>query len=351
MALGWTDQQVAEVGTFGMGEPAVGSWSVTTGVTGTPSIGQLSGLSCPTTTWCAAVGAGGAADGGQVPVVDIWSDGSWTATALPRPADAQATPYGPSAAHLSGVSCPSPGVCTAVGAASRAKHSQRQLVETLTDGTWTVAHTPKVRNSQLRSVSCPQQADCVAVGIDPSQRPSGGYRPGGLLIDRLRAGTWRVDDVKESGMASADGAAFTSVSCPTLRTCWAVGIEVQLAGDGAGTKYTVTATRSGHGWAFGDSATEMDANAVSCALGAGCMYVGWSSHTEEGSPTPAVEGDLDVTPAAVNQPDGEGSGILNGVSCPSPTDCVAVGDAAPATGPNTYGSSVPMIAVWSPTGS
>jgi hypothetical protein len=104
------------------------------GATGGPHSSQsLLGVSCPTTTYCVAVGGYTTASGFS-PLVETDSGGAWhTAT----PSGVALNPVAESI--LLGVSCSWPGSCTAVGetVVEGAGGSSDGLVATLADGTWT----------------------------------------------------------------------------------------------------------------------------------------------------------------------------------------------------------------------
>jgi len=129
----------------------------------TPNMGgvalnTLSAISCTTSNACTAVGRyGGFA---TKPLVERWNGTSWTI---------QSTPVLGETSQLSGVSCTSSTACTAVG--SYASLSQTPVAMTWNGSTWTtqaVATPTLPANSYLKGslsgVSCLSATVCTAVG-------------------------------------------------------------------------------------------------------------------------------------------------------------------------------------------
>ncbi len=92
----------------------------------------LFGVSCPTTTYCVAVGGYSTATGGS-PLVETYQGGAWAPATL---SGASLNPADESI--LLGVSCSWPGSCTAAGETNiEGGAGGDGLVATLADGTWT----------------------------------------------------------------------------------------------------------------------------------------------------------------------------------------------------------------------
>ncbi len=73
-----------------------------------PPNGQLSGVSCTSTSACAAVGSYADSTGNIVTLAEQWNGTSWQVQSTPNPA-------GATTSILNGVSCTSATSCTAVG--------------------------------------------------------------------------------------------------------------------------------------------------------------------------------------------------------------------------------------------
>jgi hypothetical protein len=120
----------------------------------------LNGVSCPSAGDCTAVG--GTSDGVQsVPLAEGWNGSTWTLQAAPYPT-------GTSNAGLLGVSCRSSTNCAAVGSYYNANGtSALTLAEAWNGSRWAVQATPnppRTQQSYLYSTSCPPLGGCFAVG-------------------------------------------------------------------------------------------------------------------------------------------------------------------------------------------
>src|SRR5947209_8396029 len=120
----------------------------------------LTGVSCPSSTACTAVGSN--AVGGRVqPLAERWDGSRWSLEEMPEPA-------GVVVAVLSQVSCASPVTCVAVGSytTSRAQFFSGALIARWDGVHWTVHTTPGA--IELTSVSCSSSNACTAVGDSQS---------------------------------------------------------------------------------------------------------------------------------------------------------------------------------------
>ncbi|HVV77788.1 MAG TPA: hypothetical protein VHC43_17360 [Mycobacteriales bacterium] len=167
----------------------------------------------------------------------------------------------------------------------------------------------------LQGVACSSTQRCMAVGV---RGADGGTDAISYLWDGTR---WTAEPDAWSGYASLSG-----VSCgPTV--CIAVGNSTDENREGSplieawdGSTWSVMASPDPNPFPYGDGSF---LTSVSCA-GGGCMAVGWTGLQ---SPAPFAErliaGAWTLVP--VNPPDGSTGGELNGVSCASPSACIAVG--------------------------
>ena len=174
--------------------------------------GALVGVSCRTHGDCAAVGFTLLGKG----LAEHWNGHTWSAqpTANPKPFT-----------QLLGVSCRRPG-CVAVGTGSGAGPAGSSssltgvpLAERWTGTKWAAVPVPDPLPAgsfaELTSVSCPSASDCVAVGDD--QNAAG--TTDGTLAAHWDGTAWTV--VPSPSPAKFSG--LTSVSCPSVRRCVAVG--------------------------------------------------------------------------------------------------------------------------------
>src|SRR5262249_56151747 len=109
-------------------------------------------------SWCAAVGGYFGGSGGFVPLGARWNGAAWHAQPVPNPA-------GASANYLSGVSCPSPSDCTAVGQGN-GDGTPFPLGERWRDGRWRLQAVPApvgAAENQLNGIACPATGRCLPV--------------------------------------------------------------------------------------------------------------------------------------------------------------------------------------------
>ncbi|MHB1503946.1 MAG: fibronectin type III domain-containing protein [Acidimicrobiales bacterium] len=258
-------------------------------------------------------------------ILGVTSDGgeTWSLPAVP-----------PVVTHISGVSCPTTSLCTAVGASG---DGPAILESGNGGGTWALAG--KVPGTYgLKGISCPTISQCMAVG--------------GLtaLSTQDAGGSWQPMQVslpEPSGVSgeSLTGAAYlTSVSCPVATRCIAVGstgptpapagsVALAYAGSIGGTSLQpvpLPAGLSGLGY-------------VSCAGTATCVATGT---TVSGQAVILASNDAGASWQLVSLP--TGVTYAGAVSCVSGADCMAVGSGtAPSASPYPFG--VPPLAMLSST--
>lgn len=279
----------------------------------------LASVSCPGVTTCSAVGRYSVA--GVNEVLALGSSGtSWSLVA----AEGQDSPQ----ASLNAISCPASGNCVAVGSSPGPSGTPQVLAETYTLGNWGVSNLAAPPNSEasyLDAVSCPAVGSCVAVGYDLTTSATAQ-----ALAEVDSAGTWTVLPLP---LPSTAGSYLSSVSCPVVGSCVAVGYDLGASG----VPQALVESYSGGAWSLSPVALPAGGTSgylagVSCpALGA-CVAVGWyysSGSTGEASPGVAhalVEGLLGGSWAVLGSAqDGSGPNALQAVSCPAPNSCYAVG--------------------------
>ncbi|MGZ4193766.1 MAG: hypothetical protein ACXVRW_15040, partial [Solirubrobacteraceae bacterium] len=230
---------------------------------------MLSDVACASPDACTAVGYAVNAAGVPAPLVERWNGNRWTIQRSVVPARATST-------FLFGVSCPAARSCTAVGSVTRATGGTVPLAERWTGSRWLRERIPPLPRrargevGYLGAVSCPTRGFCAAVGYVGNLQGTRGR----TVAERwTRARGWTLDAAPAPGGAQA--AFLSGVSCPSVRRCAAVGFSTGRSGAGA-------------------------------ALAERWNPAGWAIQR---IPTPAA--------AAVVQ--------LNGVACPSPSSCTAVG--------------------------
>jgi hypothetical protein len=220
--------------------------------------------------------------------------------------------------QLMGVSCPSVSDCMAVGSSNSGNRDQ-VLAEQWRAGAWTMVSPARLYGAgALYSVSCPSATYCLAVG---------GHRPNDHTQERTLVEQWNGTSWKIQGAPAFDGV-LSSVSCPIYHFCVAVGFGQSVIEMRTNSTWTTPSLPLPAG------ATETSLTAVSCASATACMAVGtYVANATSGTLALAWNGSswtLHSTPLPIGA---IGSNLL-GVSCPSPTTCVAVGTFAKGTGSN-----------------
>jgi hypothetical protein len=168
-----------------------------------------------------------------------------------------------------------------------------------------------------------------------------GILPAAMAAVLLMAGTagaattWTREPVPQSG--PADGPILQSVSCPTATACMTVSGGGGTGGSvgGAFTDYW-----NGTSWTLETipSAATTNLTAVSCRTAAWCIAVG-STSSAHPKPVTLLWNGTRWAARAVSMPAGDTSGTLDGVSCVSTSDCVAVGGGDPTTFSETWNGS------------
>ena len=278
---------------------------------------ELVGVTCLSATFCEAVGAN--SPNGQN--AEVWNGRLWLPQSTPAPARAVGL-------ELAAVSCVAGDICEAVGdwlAPGGELPVARTLAEVWNGKAWAIQHTPNAHAlpyTSLSGVSCTGPNACEAVGanFDPVSSASN------TMAEVWNGVSWRLQGTPGQPVNSISE--LGSVSCTATNACEAVG-AVQQAGQAAlaeawdGSSWTVQRGAAPPG------ATNNFLNAVSCvtarfceAVGSGFDHAGiyaslaevWNGVTWRIQPTPNPAKRSNVL------------AILNGVSCLSVRFCVAVGE-------------------------
>jgi len=317
-----------------------------------PASTELTGVSCPSTDDCIAVGVADLnATGNYIPLVEHWNGASWSIERTPIP------PLDEGGGALSSVSCTSSSACMAAGSFGP---GDGPLAERWNGSSWSLQRPPDpVGAYGFDGISCASSTDCIAVG--------GGDKP---LAERWDGRRWSVQTTHFSDALSSG---LLGVSCPSSTACAAVGADdVGLCSDSYdyGSGYSdyyleVFGLWKAGRWSIrphpniacsrsGDEGGGNGMAAVSCTSPTACTAVGSEIYRWNGShwtvqpevvPTDVL---LGVSCSASDECTAVGSGIdtwdghdwwsvpmaspahasattLNSVSCVSPDTCVAVG--------------------------
>lgn len=261
------------------------------------SIGsQLGGISCPTRTTCVAVGFTTDPNGHEVPLVERWNGGSWSAeTIRPFP--------GPGGTQLVSVSCPTADQCTAVG-----NTNGQPLVERWDGDSWSgqdLPLPPGASDPSLNRVSCSSAISCMAVGssVDANHH----RQP---LAESWDGSAWSA--TPEPYFRSRPSEVLLDVACVSSQWCITVAGGIVQRWDGS----TWSTQPGPH--------SHIHLRGVSCVSQSSCMAVGdyISDAVDRGTYAEVWKGHRWSTRRPVSPSSLES---LTGVSCSAASRCAAVG--------------------------
>ncbi len=296
------------------------AWSITPNPDARgPFSAGLESIACPTVSSCVAVGGKTDASGFR-PLIEHWNGTGWSD---------MASPHLTSDSNLTGVACPAATGCFAVG--TKFSPTGLSLISEHWDGhTWTMIPTPQPTGaflSLMSHVSCSSTTDCYAVGTTVGGGTSFGTQT--ALVEHWNGTRWKL-----VALPVADGAALYSVSCNSTTRCMAVGASTTTSVSGTSFHQKPLAENwNGARWSVVPTPTPSTATAalvgVTCTNKNNCYAVGQSSnHT-------LIEHWDGIKWSVVTSPNAPFalSSSLNGVACTSATACFAVGSLIrPGTG-------------------
>lgn len=327
--------------------------------------GELAGVSCPSDTWCVAVGSyqlghrvGARERGG---VIETWNGKRWRIASVGsslrpiarrplfldsvscasaracmavggRP-DYRSNPPSPgtpvserfdgtrwrpvsiaepkgSLLDLGRVACTSPSDCTAVGTIAKAKTTY-SVIEHYNGRAWSVAYRTSVRAaySSLLDVACPARSRCVAVG----SVAYGPRRRAGLVLAQ-RGGRWRTVHLSAGRWPVLSG-----VGCAAADDCLIVGTNVDRSLTAVAERYD--GSRLHRVAVPGPSARPDELAGVTCATTTACLVPGavGATNRRRGRPVTELWNGATLSPLF--------SGVYGAASC-RPTFCMFVGTRA-----------------------
>jgi hypothetical protein len=306
------------------------SWSTEKALNPGKESSYLQDVSCVTT--CTAVGS--SASGSASPLAESWDGREWAQQSTPSPSGALGS-------WLTGVSCVSAEICTAVGADTNNAGTEVTLAEGWEGAAWKL-HGPVnpsgAKASSLAGVSCVRGGVCEAVGANTGG--SGAMEP---LAEEWSGAQWKLQTAAiPKGVKASD---LVAVSCASSTSCIAVGSSTNAAG----TVATLAEEWNGKGWSIQTTPNPAGAGvselaSVSCVSLGPCTAVG--RYDIAGTETPLAERwngsewSIQYMPLALEALGGH----LSGVSCTSADSCQAVGDYG-----TVLSNSVPLAEVWNGT--
>jgi len=345
------------------------TWHVTPTKDATKPSGEATGVACLSATWCEAVGDSLNLQGGDAPLAEHWNGTAWTQQLVPPPP-------GAAAPNLSGVSCATATFCAAVGTSdSQNPNLTTAIAEIWNGSTWSPVSVPALNGThvELKAVSCPVAGWCEATGIYVTagrvlgfavQWSAGAWRlqttpaPAGTATQGLESvscvstsfcmagdalsattlewngSTWTAIPVPIP--AGGSGPDVNSVSCPSANFCELIGTYILPAT--TDTARVLAAAWTGSGWKLQTVSLAPTVwkvfTGVSCTSASFCEAVGSTEVSVSGGETFRPVAEVWNGSAWTSQPvPSQGGDIptsLFGVACTSSASCVAAG-AAPGS--------------------
>lgn len=311
---------------------------------------QTLDVACPAPGSCAAVGAYGLG-GAQRAMVVTLASGTWTAADLTLPGDAHASvPTG----ELTDVSCPTATFCAAVGSYRIAGGPNYAAMATTWNGAIWSAAVPITLPGDLSSgneplildLDCASASECRAVGY---YFTASGSRP---LLVSLVSSTWSA--TSPSMPVGASSAVLRRIECPAAGECMAVGFANESGGGSAayveaivgGVPSAVVPTLPGDaisGASGVSDFSEVACTAVGACVAAGGYLTGTGSKMMIGRLAASV---WTVTGSALPGDAAAGGAAFpyaGGLACPTTGQCAVA--ATYRTGPNVSDQQLLMGSV------
>jgi len=223
------------------------TWSIQTTPNPSSTESYFNNVTCRSSTWCIGVGAF-LSTGASDTLVYQWNGSTWTVVPSPTPSGG---------AYLDDVSCPSTTFCAAVGYTRYAGPGTNTspVIEHWNGSVWTIVASPKAAGSfgdELWSVSCVGPTYCSTVGYNTTDVSGEYYVTEGLVWN---GSTWTQQPPVNPAVDTpgTDKAELYGVSCVSGQQCVAVGDAYPGNGDNDITlAETQPITRPGYRFVAGD---------------------------------------------------------------------------------------------------
>jgi hypothetical protein len=248
---------------------------------------HLAAISCASPSFCKAVGTY-KLDGAKAGFTETWNGARWKASTMPE-------------SSLSSISCPTTTMCMAVGSNPSA--------EEWTNGSWrTLSVTPPsgTTSATLFDVSCSRPTSCMAVGDNLLRQ---------TFIEHWDGTSWSLQFQLDE-----DNAGLNSVSCPSAKSCFAVGGGNSVSGAPG----TIAMHWNGTSWSSAPKASfgvNASLAAISCPSTTFCLAVGASDILELFNNPGVIEELRHGTWHESTVPSGNGNVLLSDVTCASARFC------------------------------
>jgi hypothetical protein len=245
-------------------------------------------------------------------LIESWNGSAWSIVPSPNASTTQEN-------ILNAVSCSGPSACVAVGDYF-ADGADQTLIESWNGSVWSILPSPNTSPTQandLGGVSCTLPAACVAVG----QYSSGDFTQ--TLIESWNGSVWSIVPSPNTSPTEAD--LLGGVSCSSPSACTAFGHY----DPSNGFDQTLIESWNGSAWSIVPSPNTSPTQAndlagVSCSSPSACIAVGYSTAGSDQTLIESWNGSVwSIVPSPNTSP--TQANLLGGVSCSSPSTCTAVG--------------------------
>lgn len=279
----------------------------------------LNSVSCLASSACVAVGYHVNRAQHELALAERFQGGRWRIQAVGRPG---------SASSLAGVSCVTRSRCTAAGYYDSRDGRVHALAEGWNGRRWSAQRVPDpagAANTYLNSVSCGPGGHCTAVGYY-EDRSAATH----ALAESWRGGHWSIQRVP--GSPGTLDTHLEGVSCASASACTAVGYYL----DGSLRRQGISEIWNGSSWTAEITAAPIGAmtsslESVSCPSATDCRAVG--DYTNASGRQLGLAERWEVTLWSVeplpHRIYPSGSEYLAGVSCASASSCLAIGRSMP----------------------
>lgn len=280
---------------------------------------ELDAIACTSSTNCWAVGFFFNNSTDFEPLWDHWNGTSWTASTLA---------VGVTNYWLTGVSCVDANNCWTVGYKNGGTSATNQVFIEQWNGTsW--SNNSATDAGRLNGVSCVDTSHCWAVGINNAS-------PSATLVEKWNGTAWSlVSGTPNQGTSTNQ---LSGVSCPSTTSCWAVGTYLDTTG---GRNQNLFEGFDGSSWTIpsGTAATNNNSptentnalTGVTCTATSNCWAVGSFTLSGTGVAQTLIDqftgSGWSLVPNTPDTTSGPANGnVLFGVACADAGHCAAVGD-------------------------
>jgi hypothetical protein len=274
-----------------------------------------------------------------------------TRASAPRALDGDVASPG-SESSLRGVTCFAPNSCFSVGFYAPTTSYERfiGLIERWNGATWSIVPSPSpASDTELHAVACPTARFCVATGVTGLAGDSTSLK---AFIEEWNGNSWRLVASPSPGIPSD----LEAVSCATADRCWAVGYTAGAAG---GLPNALVEEWDGRHWKRADmplppGTFTAQINGVSCPAPTACIAVGSYGDTLDDDDPDArtvAEAWNGSSWSMIKSPNPftGNHDVMLAVTCSSPSSCISVGDFS-TTGNFYHADEAALVALWTGSG-